>query len=183
VALHHQKPQLRRQSAAATCSFAIAFGIQLLPSAPQTFLLSTLHLLFVFLLDPSGSQLHPNDIRLLGSRATLTVVFCRIATLLALLAYPAIDMDHLIVLYQYHISTLSTPRNSTASVYGFVCASRRLAFEVRVLRQEQWPALRVAVLMMTADPVSGKCFCNLWVVVVDLGSFELVVLHASYVLT
>jgi hypothetical protein len=92
-------------------------------------------------------------------------------------------MDHLIVLYQYHISALSTPRNSAASVYGFMCASRRLASEIRFFRQEQWPALRIAVLMMTADPVSGKCFCNLWVVVIDLGSFELVVLHASYILT
>jgi hypothetical protein len=70
-----------------------------------------------------------------------------------------------------------------ASIYGFTCASRCLAFEVRVLRQEQWPALRIAVLMMTADPVSGKCFCNLWVMVIDLGSFELVVLHTSYILT
>jgi hypothetical protein len=160
VALHHQKPQLRRQSAAAARPFAIAFAIQLLHSAPQIFLLSTLHLLFVFLLDFNRSQPHPNDIRLLEFRATLTIVFFRIATVLALLAYPAIDMDHLVVLYQYHISALSTPRNSTASVYGFMCAFRRLAFEVRVLRQEQWPALRIAVLMMTADPVSGKCFCN-----------------------
>jgi hypothetical protein len=80
---------------------------------------------------------------------------------LALLAYPTIDMDHLIVVYQYHISALSTPRSSTASVYGVMCASRRLAFEVRVLRQEPWLALRIAVSMMIADPVSGKCFCSL----------------------
>jgi hypothetical protein len=95
VALHHQKPQLGRQSAAVARSFAIAFAIQLLPPAPQKFLLSILHLLFVFL---SRSQLHPNHILLLGSRAILTVVLCRIATVLALLAYPAIDMDHVIVL-------------------------------------------------------------------------------------
>jgi hypothetical protein len=64
VALHHQKLRLRRQNAAVARSLAIAFAIQLLPSAPQAFLLCTLHL-FVFLLDPSRSQLHPNDIRLL----------------------------------------------------------------------------------------------------------------------
>jgi hypothetical protein len=92
-----KKPQLGRQSAAVARSFAIASAIQLLPPAPQNFLFSILHL-FVFLLDPSRSQLHPNHICLLGSRAILTVVLCRVATVLALLAYPAIDMDHVIVL-------------------------------------------------------------------------------------
>jgi hypothetical protein len=59
--------------------------LNLFLSALQIFVLS------ILLLDPSHSQLHPNDTRPLGPRAHLTVVFWRNVTVSAILAYPSIE--------------------------------------------------------------------------------------------